>query len=86
MGLSRTLEKDMADAAMFVLPSNYEGMPNALMEAMALGLPVISTDCPCGGSRYWITHGTTGQLVPVKDSEAMAKAMRFYIENPTENV
>ena len=84
MGLSSTLEKDMADAAMFVLPSNYEGMPNALMEAMALGLPVISTDCPCGGSRYWITLGTTGQLVPVKDSEAMAKAMRFYIENPTE--
>ena len=84
MGLSSTLEKDMADAAMFVLPSNYEGMPNALMEAMALGLPVISTDCPCGGSRYWITHGTTGQLVPVKDVEAMAKAMEFYIENPKE--
>lgn len=84
MGLSSTLEKDMADAAMFVLPSNYEGMPNALMEAMALGLPVISTDCPCGGSRYWITHGTTGQLVPVKDVEAMAKAIVFYIENPKE--
>lgn len=84
MGLSSTLEKDMADAAMFVLPSTYEGMPNALMEAMALGLPVISTDCPCGGSRYWITHGTTGQLVPVKDVEAMAKAMEFYIENPKE--
>lgn len=82
MGLSSTLETDMADAAMFVLPSNYEGMPNALMEAMALGLPVISTDCPCGGSRYWITHGTTGQLVPVKNVKAMTKAMEFYIQNP----
>ena len=84
MGLSSTLETDMADAAMFVLPSNYEGMPNALMEAMALGLPVISSDCPCGGSRYWITHGQTGQLVPVKNVEEMAKAIEFYIENPAK--
>lgn len=81
MGLSSTLESNMADAAMFVLPSNYEGMPNALMEAMALGLPVISTDCPCGGSRYWIEPGVTGQLVPVKDVDTMAKAMEYYIQN-----
>lgn len=84
MGLSSTLEKDMADAAMFVLPSNYEGMPNALMEAMALGLPVISTDCPCGGSRYWIEPGVTGQLVPVKDVDSMAEAIEYYIQNPTK--
>lgn len=82
MGRSNTLEQEMADAAMFVLPSNYEGMPNALMEAMAMGLPVISTDCPCGGSRYWITPDVNGQLVPVKDADALAQAMEFYIQNP----
>ena len=84
MGRSDKLESEMADAAMFVLPSNYEGMPNALMEAMALGLPVISTDCPCGGSRYWIEPFVTGQLVPVKDVEAMAEAMEYYILHPRE--
>ena len=84
MGLSSTLEKDMSDAAMFVLPSNYEGMPNALMEAMALGLPVISTDCPCGGSRYWIEPGITGQLVPVKNVKSMTQAIEYYILNPEE--
>lgn len=84
MGLSSSLEKDMANAAMFVLPSNYEGMPNALMEAMALGIPVISTDCPCGGSRYWITPGKTGQLVAVGDVKGLQRAMEEYIQYPKQ--
>ena len=84
MGRSDKLEMEMADAAMFVLPSNYEGMPNALMEAMALGLPVISTDCPCGGSRYWIEPGITGQLVGVRDLDSMVQAMEYYILHPEE--
>ena len=84
MGISNTLEKDIADAAMFVLPSDYEGMPNALMEAMTLGLPVISTDCPCGGSRYWIEHMKNGQLFPVRDVDALEQAILYYIEHPEE--
>ena len=82
MGISNTLETDIADAAMFVLPSDYEGMPNALMEAMTLGLPSISTDCPCGGSRYWIEHKENGLLFPVGDANALKEAILYYIEHP----
>ena len=63
-------------ASMFVLSSNYEGMPNALMEAMALGLPVVSTDCGGGGAKFLIENEKNGLLVPQRDEEAMANAMR----------
>lgn len=63
------------DARMFVLSSDFEGMPNALMEAMAMGLPCISTDCPCGGPAFLIDDMHNGILVSIRDQEAIAKAM-----------
>ncbi|WP_196805044.1 glycosyltransferase [Butyrivibrio sp. VCB2006] len=68
-------------AAMFVLASSQEGMPNALIEAMSLGLPCISTDCPCGGPRDLIEDGKTGLLVPVADKDAMKMAILRLIKN-----
>ncbi len=63
------------DAGMFVLPSDYEGLSNSMLEAMAIGLPCICTDCPCGGARMVIRDGENGLLVPVGGERELAAAM-----------
>lgn len=68
-------------AMIFVLASDHEGMPNSLIEAMAVGLACISTDCPCGGPRDLIENDSNGILVPVRDRDAMAKQIRRLIED-----
>lgn len=73
--VKETIEK----VKIFVLSSNTEGMPNALMEALALGIPCISTDCPCGGPRALMEEKENGILVPVGDCKAMAKAMKVLL-------
>ena len=74
-GTSEHVHQDIANATLFVMSSDFEGMPNALMEAMALGLPCISTDCPCGGPTELIKDGKNGLLVPVGNKDAMVTAM-----------
>ena len=75
---------DMAEALLhgdlYVLSSSYEGMPNSLMEAMAEGLPCISTDCPTGPADL-IVSGVNGLLVPAGDAPALERAMLWMIGN-----
>lgn len=52
-GLELDIHKRMQEATMYVLSSDYEGISNSLLEAMSMGMPCISTDCPCGGSRHF---------------------------------
>lgn len=68
--------------AMYVNSSDYEGISNAMLEAMAIGMPVVCTDCPIGGARATIQDGENGLLVPVGDCEALYRAMKRIIEEP----
>ena len=67
----------IADASIFTMTSFTEGVPNALIEAMALGLACVSTDCPCGGPGELIEDGVNGFLVPVNDHEALGEKLRL---------
>ena len=81
-GASKKLEEEMKAAAMFVFNSDSEGLPNALMEAMALGLPVISSDCMGGGAKALIKDGINGLLIPMQDEAALEQAMRRLLADP----
>ncbi len=79
-GFKENIHEAIADAEQFVLSSDYEGLPNALMEAMMMGLACIST--ACNGSEVLIDHEQNGLLVPVGDAEALGKAMCRLSDDP----
>lgn len=66
--------------SVYILPSYREGTPRTVLEAMAMGRPVITTDAP--GCRGTVVQGKTGFLVPVQDSQAIAEKISFFIDNP----
>ncbi|WP_158812805.1 glycosyltransferase family 4 protein [Methylocapsa sp. S129] len=70
----------LARSQIACLPSYREGLPRSLLEAMAAGLPIVSTDVP--GCREAVRHGENGLLVPARDSLALASALRTLIEDP----
>jgi glycosyltransferase involved in cell wall biosynthesis len=63
-----------------VLPSYREGTPRTVLEAMAMGRAIVTTDAP--GCRETVVHWDNGFLVPVQDAEALAQAMRRFIDEP----
>ena len=66
--------------AMYVSSSDYEGISNAMLEAMAIGMPVVCTDCPIGGAKATIKDGENGLLVPIKNPDELYKAIKRVIE------
>lgn len=73
----------MSRAAVYVLTSRFEGLPGALIEAMAMGCPVVATDCP-SGPREILADGKYGQLVPVGDVEALSLAILDTLKKPRQ--
>lgn len=81
MPFSENVHKDVIKDAVYVNSSDYEGMSNAMLEAMAIGMPVVCTDCPIGGASTIIRNDFNGILVPVNDSEKLADAIKKVIGN-----
>jgi GalNAc-alpha-(1->4)-GalNAc-alpha-(1->3)-diNAcBac-PP-undecaprenol alpha-1,4-N-acetyl-D-galactosaminyltransferase len=79
-GVTRQPHALVAAAKMLVAPSRYEGFPNVLLEAMAVGIPVVAADCRSGPSDI-IRNGIDGLLVPTEDIGALAEAMRSLLSN-----
>lgn len=81
-GGTANVAEEIYKARVFVLCSNTEGVPNTLIEAMLMGLTVISTDCPCGGPAELIEHGVNGLLTPVGDIEKMKEYLKQVLREP----
>lgn len=80
-GFSDNIYQDMLKCAVYVSSSDYEGMSNSMLEAMAMGIPSVVTDCPIGGARMVIKDGVNGVLVPVGDEISMSKALNMVLSN-----
>ncbi len=72
----------MNKAAAFVLSSDFEGVPNVLIEAMASGVPCVATDCAPGGAAELVDDGKNGFLVPIGDAKALCEKLTEVVDNP----
>ncbi len=85
-GFSQNVHDCIKDADFFVMTSNYEGMPNALLEALAMGLPCISSDCPVGGPKELIDNYLNGLLFEVGNSSDLLDKMLYFASHEEERI
>lgn len=81
-GKTDTPLKTLSGEGIFAITSDYEGISNSLLEAMAVGLPVVSTDHTPGGARLLIEDHKNGLLIPTEDPHALSSALAEYAEKP----
>ncbi len=74
----------VANSKVFVLTSDYEGIPNALIEALSAGVPSVSTDCSPGGARMVVQHGESGFIVPREDANQIADKILWLLNNVSD--
>ena len=82
MGQKANAQTYIVNASVFVSSSDFEGMSNSMLEAMAIGLPVVCTDCPIGGARMVIKNNINGILTPVGDDRIFADEIIGLLKNP----
>lgn len=83
-GRVKDLPERIGHCMIFALSSDYEGVPNVLIEAMAMGTPAVSTDCAPGGAATLIHSGENGILTPVGDVDALTAGLCYMADNPVE--
>ncbi|MBQ2988872.1 MAG: glycosyltransferase family 4 protein [Clostridia bacterium] len=85
-GVTKNVSEALSSAKLFVLSSDYEGMPNALMEAMAMGIPCISSDCPCGGPKMLFGDALADRLFACGDEKALREKIESVLARNSDGV
>lgn len=80
-GRTDFVERDILSASAFVITSDFEGIPNSLIEALSVGVPCVATDCSPGGAALLIDNGENGYLVPKGDVQQIADCICNLLEN-----
>ena len=80
LGEKKDVYKYLKDSSVCILPSYHEGLPRSILEAMAIGRPIITTNAP--GCKETVLNGLNGFLIPIKDTDHLIKKIKYFINNP----